>query len=96
MKPGALKNTEKVRTYFYPLTRKILFRSLKEILELLVDWIIVSDVVDGELRMSLYAALVTFLQLTDVEPEHQEIVGTNSMYVSRLDGSRLVNFVKLF
>ncbi|XP_030766141.1 nuclear pore complex protein Nup205 [Sitophilus oryzae] len=64
------------------------FGSLKQILENLVEWILTSDVIDGELRINLYAALVTFLQLTNVEPSHEDIAVTNnSMYISRLDGS---------
>ncbi|KAF7266032.1 hypothetical protein GWI33_020609 [Rhynchophorus ferrugineus] len=64
------------------------FGSLKKILESLVEWIMTSDVIDGELRINLYAALVTFLQLANVEQSHEDITADSSLYISRLDGSR--------
>ncbi|KAJ8943937.1 hypothetical protein NQ314_009601 [Rhamnusium bicolor] len=67
---------------------KLYSSSLKEILESLVEWIMISDVIDGELRINLYAALVTFLQLTNLETPHEDIIFNNSIYVSRLDSSR--------
>lgn len=67
--------------------------TLKEIVENLVEWIMISDVVDGELRINLYAALVTFLQLNNNANERRDIDTSslilNSTYVSRLDSSRL-------
>ncbi|CAH0547709.1 unnamed protein product [Brassicogethes aeneus] len=65
--------------------------TLRGILENLIEWIMVSDVVDGELRINLYATLVTFLQFTRTsEKVKQEDFSINcSMYVSRLDSSRL-------
>ncbi|KAJ8957097.1 hypothetical protein NQ318_007312 [Aromia moschata] len=67
---------------------KLYYSSLKEILECLVQWTMVSDVVDGELRINLYTALVTFLQMTNLETPHEDIVINNSLYVSRLDSSK--------
>ncbi|XP_060535293.1 nuclear pore complex protein Nup205 [Cylas formicarius] len=64
------------------------FSSVKNIMLDLVRWIIVSDVIDGELRINLYAALVTLLQIVNVEPHHDEINLDGSLYVSRLDSSR--------
>ncbi|XP_066259964.1 nuclear pore complex protein Nup205 [Euwallacea similis] len=64
---------------------------LKEILESLVQWIMTSDVVDGELRINLYAALVTFLQLISSiqsEPPKVSVSASENLYVALLDGSR--------
>ncbi|XP_019753417.1 nuclear pore complex protein Nup205 [Dendroctonus ponderosae] len=62
--------------------------SLKDILDSLVRWIMTSDVVDGELRINLYAALVTFLQMTSVDMDiHQDRLN-NTVYVPTLDGPR--------
>lgn len=72
--------------------------SLKEILNYLVQWIMISDVVDGELRINLYAALVSFLQLTtdvELEPKDDLSPASSSTYVAILDGSRL-GLTKLF
>lgn len=63
--------------------------SLKEILECLVEWVMISDVIDGELRINLYAALVTFLQITNTQTPHESIAFNDSLYVSRLDSSRV-------
>ncbi|CAH1968892.1 unnamed protein product [Acanthoscelides obtectus] len=61
---------------------------LREILENLVGWIMVSDVIDSELRVNLYSALIIFLQLTNMDDDHEEIVHNESLFVSRLDSSR--------
>lgn len=68
---------------------KLYQSSLKEILEYLVEWVMISDVIDGELRINLYAALVTFLQLTNAQIPHESIIFDDSLYVSRLDSSRV-------
>ncbi|KAJ8924600.1 hypothetical protein NQ315_000750 [Exocentrus adspersus] len=68
---------------------KLYYSSLKEILECLVEWVMISDVIDGELRINLYAALITFLQLANVEVPHESITFNDSLYVSRLDSSRV-------
>ncbi|CAH1170192.1 unnamed protein product [Phaedon cochleariae] len=68
---------------------KLYYSSLKEILENLVQWIMISNVTDGELRINLYAALVTFLQLTNIETPHDDIISNNSFFISRLDSSKL-------
>ncbi|KAL1493157.1 hypothetical protein ABEB36_011268 [Hypothenemus hampei] len=60
--------------------------SLKEILQTLVQWIITSNVVDGELRMNLYAGLVIFLQLTTATFKGQsDISSEKNMNTSRLN-----------
>ncbi|CAH1168718.1 unnamed protein product [Phyllotreta striolata] len=43
---------------------KLYYTTLKEILENLISWIVTSDVVNCKLRVNLYTALVSFLQLT--------------------------------
>ncbi|XP_018577858.1 nuclear pore complex protein Nup205 [Anoplophora glabripennis] len=68
---------------------KLYYSSLKEILERLVEWIMISDVIDGELRINLYAALVTFLQLTNADVPHDSTIFNDSLYISRLDSSRV-------
>ncbi|CAH1259504.1 unnamed protein product [Diabrotica balteata] len=62
---------------------------LKEILDNLTKWLMVSDVVNGELRVNLYASLVSFLQLTDKDIPQEELTFNNSLFVSRLDSSKL-------
>ncbi|VEN41265.1 unnamed protein product [Callosobruchus maculatus] len=62
---------------------------LKEILENLVGWIMVSNVIDSELRVNLYSALITLLQLTNMDEDHDDIVSNDSLFVSRLDSSRI-------
>ncbi|XP_057651912.1 nuclear pore complex protein Nup205 [Diorhabda carinulata] len=68
---------------------KLYYTSLKEILENLIQWIIVSDVINGELRVNLYASLVSFLQLTDKDAPHEDVMFNNSLFVTRLDSSKL-------
>lgn len=51
-------------------------------------WIMTSDVVDGELRINLYAALVTFLQMTSVDLDLHQDKFNNIVYVPTLDGPR--------
>lgn len=63
--------------------------SLKEILENLIEWIMVANVTDEKLKINLYAALVTFLELASLEKPPENVSLSNSMYVSRLDSSRV-------
>ncbi|XP_074042758.1 nuclear pore complex protein Nup205 [Leptinotarsa decemlineata] len=63
--------------------------SLKKILENFVQCIMVSDVVDGELRINLYASLVTFLQMANIEKPFEDVMFSNSLFISRLDSSKL-------
>ncbi|KAJ3635241.1 hypothetical protein MTP99_008161 [Tenebrio molitor] len=63
--------------------------SLKEILENLIEWIMVSNVTDEKLKINLYAALVTLLELANLEKPTDSVAVTNSSYVSRLDSSRI-------
>nr|XP_023028038.1 nuclear pore complex protein Nup205 [Leptinotarsa decemlineata] len=63
--------------------------SLKKILENFVQCIMVSDVVDGELRINLYASLVTFLQMANIEKPYEDVMFSNSLFISRLDSSKL-------
>ncbi|KAG5873933.1 hypothetical protein JTB14_014533 [Gonioctena quinquepunctata] len=68
---------------------KLYNSSLKEILENFVQWIMVSDVVDGELRINLYASLITFLQLTNMDKPHEDLLFNNSLFISHLDSSKM-------
>ncbi|RZC40322.1 nuclear pore complex protein Nup205 [Asbolus verrucosus] len=63
--------------------------SLKEILENLIEWIMVSNVTDEKLRINLYAGLVTLLELASLEKPSDNARISNSTYVSRLDNSRV-------
>ncbi|CAH1106596.1 unnamed protein product [Psylliodes chrysocephalus] len=68
---------------------KLYYSSLKEILENLTRWIMTSDVVNGELRVNLYTSLVSFLQLTYNDVPHDDIMFNNSLFISRLDSSKI-------
>ncbi|KAK9882396.1 hypothetical protein WA026_020918 [Henosepilachna vigintioctopunctata] len=63
--------------------------TLKEILRLLVKWIIASNIVSEKLRINIYTCLIVFLQLTHVDQENQNIIVKHSSFVSRLDNSKL-------
>ncbi|EFA00605.1 nuclear pore complex protein Nup205 [Tribolium castaneum] len=68
---------------------QMLLGSLKEVLENLIEWIMVSNVTDEKLKINLYAALVTLLELASLEKPPESASLSNSMYVSRLDNSRV-------
>lgn len=61
--------------------------ALQRILGNLLEWILISNVTDAELRINLYASLVTFLQLIKIEPDNKDLNIDNSMFVSRLDST---------
>ncbi|KAJ3662888.1 hypothetical protein Zmor_007206 [Zophobas morio] len=63
--------------------------SLKEILENLIEWIMVSNVTDEKLKINLYAALVTLLELASLEKPPDNVAVSSSTYVSRLDNSKV-------
>lgn len=61
---------------------------VRTILNNLVQWIIISDNQSQKLRINLYAALATFLQLIHVIDDPKENKVNDSLYVSRLDNSK--------
>ncbi|KAL3284709.1 hypothetical protein HHI36_018857 [Cryptolaemus montrouzieri] len=63
--------------------------TLKEILRLLIKWIIASNIISEKLRINIYACLLVFLQLTHVDQENEGIFIETSSFVSRLDSSKL-------
>ncbi|XP_045464322.1 nuclear pore complex protein Nup205 [Harmonia axyridis] len=63
--------------------------TLKEILRLLMKWIVASNIVSEKLRINIYACLMIFLQLTHIDQENEGIFVPNSSFVSRLDSTKL-------
>lgn len=62
--------------------------SLKTILNLLIEWILVADVSAQKLKINLYGSLVVFLNLVNVQEQNEDAHLEDTFYVSRLDSSR--------
>lgn len=73
---------------FHPNIIQINASSLKEILNCLVEWIMISDVSDQKLRINLYGALVTFLHLITIDENDRTLNIDSNLYVSKLDSTK--------
>lgn len=62
---------------------------LKEILENLIEWIMVSNVTDEKLRVNLYASLSTLLDLASLDNSTENASLDGSTHVNRLNSPKL-------
>lgn len=69
----------------HPTVIQINCSSLKDILNYLVEWIMISDVSEQKLRINLYGAFILFLHLITIEDSNVTTNVESNTYVGKLD-----------